>query len=315
MNPLQIQLHVGAAAGRRARFERSPITFGRDTGNLLVIEDEHVSRQHGEIRFDQGQWMLVNHSVNGIKVNKKTVKDKPRPIQSGDEVSISKTLLFTMTIEAIETDHGETSLAVKPLDLSGQDQPDLPPRRSKKKKLWIGMVGYVGALLFLIIFLSTLGGNGQSAGDQISELTHEQITEFIREPLPKRPYRDDVYEDAIKRGDDMEGQTDSRINGLYKRYFAYQTAIANSEHGKFKSKDIGQTSVALTNVRNALTAKVIDAYDDAIVKLSRGDDQGAYRAFQRLLEMYPDTQSKIYKNCDAKLNLASKRMGKEKLKK
>ena len=315
MNPLQIQLYVGAAAGRRARFERSPITFGRDPSNLLVIEDEHISRNHGEIRFDQGQWILINHSANGIKVNKKTIKTKPRPIQSGDEVSIQKTLLFSITIEPVEFDHGESSL-VDPVNDPANPNNQGGPGARKKKKLWMGMAAYMGGLLLLIIFLATLGGgDGKKNQDNIPELSREQIKAIIREKLPEKPHRDDRYEDAVKRANDMATQTDMTIDGLYKQYDLYRTAIQYSEKNAFKKKDQTNTAYAFTNVQNKLADVINKAYEDAIIKLKRGDDQGAFKAFQKLLEIYPDTSSELYKNCQAKLNFVSKRLGKEKIEK
>lgn len=310
MQPVQIQLFVGAAAGRRARFDRSPITFGRGPDNLLIIEHEQVSRNHGEVRFENGQWVLINRSANGTKVNRKTVKDAPRPLEAGDEVSIGKTLLFAVSFEAVERDEGEAGLMAQEIHLS--DELRAPPPRGKRK-LWIGIGIYMGALLLAVIFLSTLGGGRKSNGDNVPELTPSRIESLVAKPLAKEAARDDLYEEQLAKANTLYHRRDMSLDGLFKTYRAYQRAIAHSTNNAFAAKD-HESQVRFVAVQKELTDKVKAAYDDAVTKLKRGDDENAYLAFDKLMKVYDDPSSELYKNFQAKLNVASVRLGRKKIK-
>lgn len=303
MNPLQVQLLTGPAAGRRARFERSPITFGRDAANTLVIDHENVSRQHGEIRFENGHWVLYNASANGAKINGKTVKEgKERPIESGDEVSVGKTLLFSLSIEPVEADAGEASLLEQEVDLTG----DGPPR--KRSRLWLGIGAYMAALLGLVIFLATLKGGGGATENSIPDLSREKIEEYISEPLPKQPAREDKYSEAVDEANRLFAKRDISPEGHYEAYRAYQTALSYAPEGRFKPEDY-QAQNRYVIVYDELVDKIWDAYQDANIKLNRGDDEGAVLAFERLTKYYRATTNPLYKNIEAKRNLAAKRHG------
>jgi pSer/pThr/pTyr-binding forkhead associated (FHA) protein len=73
-----------AGAGWRHRLDR--ITrIGRGFDNDMVLEDRTVSRNHAEVRFEHGDFHLVDlDSTNGVRVNGRRIKR--HVLRPGDRV-------------------------------------------------------------------------------------------------------------------------------------------------------------------------------------------------------------------------------------
>lgn len=309
MNPLQIQLYTGSAAGRRARFDRSPITFGRDAGNVLVVEDAIVSRRHGEIRFENGMWVIANFSENGTRLNRKNVTDKPLPIKTGDEVFVSGKLLFNVTIEAVE------GVAVGDQPLNAQtDAATVAAAPKKKTKLWIGIGAYMLVMLIVIIFLSTLKKPGPAEENRVPELTKEQIASAVRQALKKEPKSDVLYRQAVTEAMRLFHRREASIGGLFETYRKFQTALTYTgrDDGAFPAEDT-DAQFQYLQVQKELIDKVATEYADACNRLNRGDNEGAYRGFDQIKSIYPDGNSPFYENVQDKQNIAVRRLGKTKI--
>ncbi len=74
-------LHVrtGSAPADQRKFEfRTPFRIGRVDDCDVCINDEHVSRAHVEVIFENGHWMVRDlHSSNGIYVGDRRVESAP----------------------------------------------------------------------------------------------------------------------------------------------------------------------------------------------------------------------------------------------
>jgi hypothetical protein len=76
------------ADGKRVQVALDPITIGRHPDCDVVLNDAEVSRQHAEVRRDEGAITIVDlGSLNGTKVNGAGVK-QPRVLQDGDVITI-----------------------------------------------------------------------------------------------------------------------------------------------------------------------------------------------------------------------------------
>jgi hypothetical protein len=51
------------------------ITIGREQGQDVLLADPYVSRQHAELRFQDGQWQLVSLGRNGITIEGRRVTE------------------------------------------------------------------------------------------------------------------------------------------------------------------------------------------------------------------------------------------------
>ncbi len=310
MNPLQIQLFTGAAAGRRARFDQSPISFGRDPSNLLIIEDATISRRHGEIRFEGGMWMLVNLSENGVRLNRKTVTDKPAPLKSGDEIFVGNKLLFNITVEPVE------GLPAGDLPLSETAQAIEGTQAARKKnKLWIGIGAYLLAMVLLIVFLSTLDKTGPTDEDRVPELKRDQIAAMIRKLPPREPTSDLRYREALTDAMRLFDRRAGSIGGLHAAHKMFQTALTYSgrDDGNFPAEDT-DAQFNYRAVQQELIDKVTETYIDACNRLNRGDNDGAYRGFDQIKNLFPEGHNPFYDNVQKKQNLAVKRLGKKRIK-
>lgn len=83
------------ADGKRVEIALDPLSIGRHPECDVVLNDAEVSRQHAEVRREEGTIVVVDlGSLNGTKVNGAGVK-QPRPLQDGDQITIgTHTLRF-----------------------------------------------------------------------------------------------------------------------------------------------------------------------------------------------------------------------------
>src|SRR5437588_522921 len=60
----------GIDKGRIFRDLPTPVTVGREEGNMLRLNDERVSRFHAKVQFDNNETILTDlESTNGTRVN------------------------------------------------------------------------------------------------------------------------------------------------------------------------------------------------------------------------------------------------------
>ncbi|MEN4013548.1 MAG: FHA domain-containing protein [Chloroflexota bacterium] len=117
----QLVLKSGANAGLVFQLEGGEISIGRETSNMVVINDPEVSRKHVRL-FLQGDSYLIEDlgSTNGTSVEGERLVS-PHVLQSGQLITLGENthLLFEST--AIDPDATVASLRSAP-----GDQPDKP---------------------------------------------------------------------------------------------------------------------------------------------------------------------------------------------
>src|ERR1700731_670931 len=83
----------GIDKGRVFREMQTPVTIGREEGNVLRLNDERVSRFHAKVQFDNGEAILTDlESTNGTRVNSHVVQI--RRLRPGDRVGVGRSLLL-----------------------------------------------------------------------------------------------------------------------------------------------------------------------------------------------------------------------------
>jgi predicted component of type VI protein secretion system len=94
MAMVTLQVLEGVDKGRVFRNLPTPVTIGREEGNLLRLNDERVSRFHAKLQFDNGDIILTDlESTNGTRVNGNVVQI--RRLRHGDRICVGRsTLLF-----------------------------------------------------------------------------------------------------------------------------------------------------------------------------------------------------------------------------
>src|SRR5256714_14347624 len=89
MPAVTFQVLEGIDKGRVFRELQTPVTIGREEGNVLRLNDERVSRFHAKVQFDNGEVIITDlDSTNGTRVNNNVVQI--RRLRAGDRVHIGR---------------------------------------------------------------------------------------------------------------------------------------------------------------------------------------------------------------------------------
>src|SRR6202035_1764914 len=113
MPAVTFQIIEGIDKGRVFRELPTPVTIGREEGNLLRLNDERVSRFHAKIQFDNGEIILTDlESTNGTRVNGNVVQI--RRLRPGDRIGVGRSLLLFGT---------EAEIAARGAQLTGMLTP------------------------------------------------------------------------------------------------------------------------------------------------------------------------------------------------
>src|SRR5437016_7339902 len=100
MPAVTFQVIEGIDKGRTFRELPTPVTIGREEGNLLRLNDERVSRFHAKVQSDNGEIIITDlESTNGTRVNGNVVQI--RRLRPGDRVWVGRSLLLFGSNEEI----------------------------------------------------------------------------------------------------------------------------------------------------------------------------------------------------------------------
>jgi hypothetical protein len=113
MTTITIQVLEGVDQGRIFRSLPTPLTIGREEGNLLRLNDERVSRYHAKIQCDNDDIILTDlESTNGTRVNGNLVQI--RRLRLGDCICVGRSLLLFGSNEEIAARMATLANSTKP---------------------------------------------------------------------------------------------------------------------------------------------------------------------------------------------------------
>ena len=113
MSSVTFQVLEGIDKGRTFRELPTPVTIGREEGNVLRLNDERVSRFHAKVQADSGEIILTDlESTNGTRVNGHVVQI--RRLRPGDRVGVGRSLLLFGTEAEIAARHASLQAAGAP---------------------------------------------------------------------------------------------------------------------------------------------------------------------------------------------------------
>lgn len=100
MAMITLRVLDGADRGRVFQNIPTPVTIGREEGNVVQLNDERISRYHLKIQEDQQQHVLTDlDSTNGTKVNGEDAS--LRILRFGDIISVGRSVLLFGSREEI----------------------------------------------------------------------------------------------------------------------------------------------------------------------------------------------------------------------
>jgi len=84
----------GNDQGARIELDEQAVGIGRDATNVIQLHDTEVSRQHAQLRWQEGaHWINDVGSSNGTYVNGRRITEKQR-LSSGDQVQVGGSLIL-----------------------------------------------------------------------------------------------------------------------------------------------------------------------------------------------------------------------------
>lgn len=93
--------------GKRYVLERDTLTIGRGQENVVVLDNDSVSRRHCRIERRNTSWYVVDlDSTNGTYVNDDLVKEYQ--LRRGDQVKIGDTIMKYLSGADVEAQYHET---------------------------------------------------------------------------------------------------------------------------------------------------------------------------------------------------------------
>lgn len=93
--------------GKRYVLDRDMLTVGRGQENVLVLDNDSVSRRHCRIEKRNSSWYVVDlDSTNGTYVNDELVKEYQ--LRRGDQVKIGDTIVKYLSGSDVEAQYHET---------------------------------------------------------------------------------------------------------------------------------------------------------------------------------------------------------------
>ena len=93
MAELTLRIIDGADRGRVFDSLATPVTIGREEGNVVQLNDDRVSRYHLKIQEDQDRLVLTDlESTNGTKVNGEDIQ--LRILRHGDLICVGRSILL-----------------------------------------------------------------------------------------------------------------------------------------------------------------------------------------------------------------------------
>jgi pSer/pThr/pTyr-binding forkhead associated (FHA) protein len=121
MATVTFQVLEGIDKGRSFRDLATPISIGREEGNIVRLNDERVSRFHAKVQADNEEIILTDlESTNGTRVNGTVVQI--RRLRPGDRVAIGRSILLFGSDSEIESRRASLeSLVQQPPALEGAE--------------------------------------------------------------------------------------------------------------------------------------------------------------------------------------------------
>ncbi|MEM7624884.1 MAG: FHA domain-containing protein [Planctomycetota bacterium] len=312
---LEVTITAGPTAGQRVRINHSPAAFGRDAENPLVVDLPTVSRVHGELRYDDQRWVLVNLSPNGTQLNRRPVGRRPRPLEDGDQIVVGNQPVLTVALrDSGEDDAGVSVGRGSTQDVGATPAPPTKASISPRTKLWAGIAGF-WVVVFVGAFLLTGGDDGPQAGiNAVPRLTDAQIAASIRAPLAKQEPSPrnaaEHFDEAVAAGQMMNADPKNR----FLSYYSYKTALSYvlgddflDERDDWGGKPDSERATAQRlyfELQDELIDDVTRLYNDAYGKLADGRYAAAQRGFEKVYALYNDSSSDVYRNALRQRNVA-----------
>ena len=101
------------------------ITIGREPDRDVEISDPYVSRNHAELHFRMGNWVLVSRGRNGVMVNNRLIEEQAIVADITFRLGASGPMLRFQPRAAVREDTNTLSHETVPIELFRVDESKL----------------------------------------------------------------------------------------------------------------------------------------------------------------------------------------------
>jgi hypothetical protein len=314
-----IELLNGPDAGLRHTHTGAALTFGRGADCDIPVDTPEASRQHGELRFEDGVWFVFNASKNSTTVGgRKIHPERGRVLRAGDVIGVGKhKLLMVVWLKggdaagaSEEEAVAEASVEKASMNIGGGATGERSnaetggggggEKMSRRAKVWVGIGIYMAVMLLVMLVVMGVRNSGDESGpggSGIPVLTDAQIAAAIVAPL-SREFDERSAARHIAEARAWYDRAESVADGLYTTHHHYQLAMA---YKNLDALEAPEDHLRFTAVQKNLIAKVQRDYRDATAAHRLRDWPNAEAQWRALGQSYRATDGPIYQNVQARL--------------
>jgi len=299
MATIELHMQSGPDTGGKLSFSSGEITFGRSPDNAVVLTSKFASRVHGQLKQDDGKWILENLSENGTLVNGRNIRKKSRALSPGDEVGLLDEVWFTVDFQDPAEDE-----AIAP----GAAEDEEARQRKKSMRIWIGLGVYLVLMLGGVLVLMNSPAN-PNREEQFIAIPDEVIVRDIQEletvSLPDRNEAERLLREARLRYE----RKDLSDRALFDAYDAYRRALAYADASDFSTLGNAKDDRRFLALQEELIEEVTATYKDGFAKFKAGQYRKAYNTMNHLAtQLYPDDDSEVVEQAKSIVNAANRQM-------
>lgn len=293
---LEVSIMSGPAAGTLVRFQEAPVSFGRDASHPLHIDLPTISRDHGYFDLQNGQWVVVNRSPNGLKLNRKTVNKRPAVLPHDGQIIIGDAPVLTFRLR----DRGATTAGdlmtpmastTSPGDAPYADGDPMhrPGKRITRAHLLMGVVGFWVVLFALLIVLQPGSDADTDATGRpalpVTRLTDAQLVAHAHTQSQPQANNDVLAEQFMAQAQEFYALRDVRPDAAYRAMDAYRNAASYLPGNTLPDPLLQRRHLDL---QQQLSDDVTRRYRDIMGKLDSRRYAAAALAIDDLLDRFPD---------------------------
>jgi len=193
--------------------------------------------------------------------------------------------------------------AAEPVPAAKPTEPE-KPKMSGKNKLYIGIGIYFFAMM-IVLFAATqlIDRGGKGSGARVPELSQQQIAAEIVAELD-RPYNMRDANQALELARQRNQLADREIGALYEAVKNFKLAHAFSNGELFAD---GMVFREFKKAEADLVEQVTKTYALGYAQLRSKQWDQAESTLRKLIQIYPDTNSRIHANVLQQLRVARSR--------
>jgi len=295
---LEASLEVvgGPNKGETIRLERMVTLIGRGESCDIVLDDDTVSREHGQIEQAVGQWIYTNFSENATWVNRKQVERVA--LGDGDTIEIgSKTRMRFRLTEPVEVQavapvrrrvrRTREEIEAEIEEVVEEDAPSLGGELAKRRKTLMVVGVYLVAMLILFAGLFIAGmGKDKGKRDVLRVYEKENLVRWLNELDFGIQPDNAMYNRTIKVAESLyDGYEFGGTMDLYLAIEAFQQAVEYNDRRSFRQI---KHFTMFRDAKKQLVELLWDDYRAAIrAQESRKDANEARRLYRRILQRIP----------------------------